>query len=205
MYIAMVTEDIPIKQGCWNFQRIGIYRVENKKKEKVGEYIRDYSSFMKTFWAFQQNGLWYALYSKNYLATSVMSLPECKLICGEEEDNPRGFCPVDFYVPEISKGMYGFVAGCVWGDDWSMKIQYLDLSMITKGIIKRDDRFGHIILPENQNLRDAIEVELEDWEEDKDGNKINEEYMVSINIRETFRLDGNCYHFNTFKKPERRD
>jgi hypothetical protein len=215
MYIARVIEDMSTRSGCWNFQKIGVFKkidykqdiitvLKSKKEEKVGEYIRDYSSFMRTFWAFQQNGLWYALYSKNYLATSVMSLPDCKWICGEEEDSPGGFCPVDFYVPEKSKGMWGFVAGCIWGDDWSTKIEYLDLSMISKGFIKRDNRFGYIILPENQNLCDAIDVEVEDFEEDKNGNRINEEYMISINIRESFREDGNCYRFNTFKKLKRK-
>lgn len=79
----------------------------------------------------------------------------------------EGFCPVGFYVPdwwdihdgsiqpgtshwdaddEQPSGQYGFVWGCQWGDDSSWKIQYLDLSRITEGIITRDERFGYVEL-----------------------------------------------------------
>lgn len=51
----------------------------------------------------------------------------------------------------------GFVAGCVWGDDaFGWKIQYLDLSSAHRGILKRDDRFGYIYLPQNLRLKKAI-------------------------------------------------
>lgn len=75
-----------------------------------------------------------------------------------------GFCPVGFYVPdwhdvhdgsiipgthywekwdEEPSGNYGFVWGCVWGDDNGWKIQFLDLTDVQDGIIRRDDRFGY--------------------------------------------------------------
>lgn len=87
-----------------------------------------------------------------------------------------GFCPTDFYVPYTEyletpeqepdesiriigpNGQFGFVAGCVWGDDISWKIQFLDLSRIKEGVLTRDDRFGYIELPSNMELKDAIEV-----------------------------------------------
>lgn len=53
---------------------------------------------------------------------------------------------------------FGFVAGCVWGDDTSWKIEYLDLSEADKGIIKRDARFGYIEMPGNMRLREAINM-----------------------------------------------
>lgn len=53
---------------------------------------------------------------------------------------------------------FGFVAGCVWGDDNSWKIQYLDLSKADQGILVRDDRFGYIELPDNLKLRQAIRM-----------------------------------------------
>jgi hypothetical protein len=65
---------------------------------------------------------------------------------------------------------FGFVAGCGWGDDSSWKIQYLDLSKAEVGIIKREARFGYIVLPGNLRLRDAIQLRYynpegkEDWE-----------------------------------------
>lgn len=57
---------------------------------------------------------------------------------------------------------FGFVAGCVWGDDSSWKIQFLDLSEADKGIIKRDDRLDYIGLPNNMDLKDAID--MNSWE-----------------------------------------
>ncbi len=54
---------------------------------------------------------------------------------------------------------FGFVAGTIWGDDEFTKIQYLDLSEAEKGIIKRDDRFGYVMIPTKMNLRDVIDME----------------------------------------------
>ena len=54
---------------------------------------------------------------------------------------------------------HAFVAGCYWGDDTSWKIQYLDVSRIDEGVIKRDERFGYIELPRNLSLRDTIHIE----------------------------------------------
>lgn len=53
---------------------------------------------------------------------------------------------------------FGFIAGCVWGDDSTWKILYLDLSEVEKGIIKSDARFGYIELPDKLSLKDAINV-----------------------------------------------
>lgn len=51
---------------------------------------------------------------------------------------------------------FGFVAGCIWGDDSSWKVEYLDLHDVAQGMIRRDHRFGYIELPEGVKLRDAI-------------------------------------------------
>ena len=53
---------------------------------------------------------------------------------------------------------FGFVAGCIWGDDSSWKIQYLDLSEAEKGIIRREERFGYLELAENQTLKESIDM-----------------------------------------------
>jgi hypothetical protein len=55
--------------------------------------------------------------------------------------------------------VHGFIAGCVWGDDSSWKIQYLDLSRADEGIIKREERFGYIQLPNHLTLDKAVELE----------------------------------------------
>ena len=70
---------------------------------------------------------------------------------GEEKDYESGWVkfPSD----------HGFVAGCVWGDDSTWKIQYLDLSRVEEGVIRREERFGYIELPRSVSLRDAIDME----------------------------------------------
>jgi hypothetical protein len=53
---------------------------------------------------------------------------------------------------------FGFVTGCIWGDDSSWKIQFLDLSEIGNGTVKRDARFGYIEIPEGMPLRKAVNL-----------------------------------------------
>jgi len=53
---------------------------------------------------------------------------------------------------------FGFVAGCIWGDDSSWKIEFLDLAEIANGVIKRDARFGYIEMPEGMSLKQAIRM-----------------------------------------------
>jgi hypothetical protein len=47
---------------------------------------------------------------------------------------------------EWPAGTFGFVWGCVWGDDSSWKVQYLDLSDIQQGQLRREERFGYLKL-----------------------------------------------------------
>ncbi len=73
-----------------------------------------------------------------------------------KDDSQYGvFCEI-YYPPT-----FGFVAGCIWGDDSSWKIEYLDLSRVEEGILKRDNRFGYIVLPEGLTLAKAIGEEGE--------------------------------------------
>lgn len=53
---------------------------------------------------------------------------------------------------------FGFVAGCIWGDDSSWKIEFLDLSRAAEGILVRKESFGYCELPNSMNLRDAIDM-----------------------------------------------
>lgn len=59
--------------------------------------------------------------------------------------------PLQFYP-------FGFVLGCIWGDDATWKIQYLDLSQAEQGILKREERFGYIAVRKDVSLRDAIDM-----------------------------------------------
>jgi hypothetical protein len=76
---------------------------------------------------------------------------------------------------------FGFVAGCIWGDDSSMKIQYLDLEHVEAGIIKRDERFGYIKMPDKLTLKDSIDLS-DYYPSEEDG------YSVIISIQRRFDL-----------------
>jgi len=165
------TKKVKSHPGCWDINEVSIYqKFDNGEEKKIGEYKRMYSNMFNTFHPFMQDGKWFALYSDDYTRTGVLELPSCKEIAGEK-GHSKGFCPVDYYVPydheELTEcgphfcGKFGFIAGCVWGDDSSWKIQYLDLSQIQQGKLKRDDRFGYIEMPDSvDNLIDCISFDL---------------------------------------------
>lgn len=131
----------------------------------VATYERNYQMY-DTFEPFRQGDRMLALVSTEYTATSVMDLDTGEILGGEAPD-AEGFCPVGFYVPdwwdvwpayllpgsdswkphhEWPSGDFGFVWGCVWGDDSSWKVQYLDLSRAAEGIVVREERFGYLTL-----------------------------------------------------------
>lgn len=90
------------KKGCWNTTVIEIYDGD----KKIGKYKRNYPHYgEETFHPFQIDNKWYALYSKRYDETRVMTLPNCKDWCGETAEH-AGFCPTEFYVPEYKKFNY---------------------------------------------------------------------------------------------------
>ena len=154
MYKVKQTE-VRSEPGYWSKLNIEIF----KDDDKIGEYLRNYSAYGEsTFAPFTQDGQDYALYSRDYTSTRIMKLPFCEDWCGEERD-ACGFCPVEYYVPEQMGGRYAFVAGCVWGDDSSWKIQFLDLTKIAEKVMIRNDWFGHVELPDNQLLKEAVHSE----------------------------------------------
>lgn len=141
---------------------------DDPDKKRLGKYERNYSTMYNTFLPFSKAEKDFALYSPNYDSTRIMKLPECEDI-GGEDINASGFCPVDYYIPkyegdeEINKNpQWGLVAGCTWGDDAHWKVQFLDLSQVDNGLIKRDDRFGYINLPSGVDLKDAVHLIFED-------------------------------------------
>lgn len=93
------TEKKPTGKNTWDVMTVSIFLKEGETETKIGEYGRNYHSFMNTFCPFVKNGKEYALYSKDYQTTSVMSLPDCKHIA----DSKPGFCPVDFFVPDFEE------------------------------------------------------------------------------------------------------
>jgi hypothetical protein len=79
---------------------------------------------------------------------------------------------------------FGFVAGCIWGDDSSWKVQYLDLARAPEGVLSRDARFGQLELPDNMSLEQAIELAFFDYGEER------VERMRIHNVRTFSLVDG---------------
>ena len=217
---------------AWESYEIGVFEHHVDGSEvQIGSYQRNYT-FLRTFWWFRRGNRHFALYSSEYTATRLMEIFPGQGFkdLGGEEPASGGFCPVEFYVPDLREyvsqefsgigelitdwnnplaslppgcefhkdsethrgtaklrgpdGKYlksktgwvwgeqqdyesgwikfppvhGFVAGCIWGDDSSWKIQYLDLSRVEEGVIERHERFGYIELPASVLLRDAIQI-----------------------------------------------
>lgn len=153
--------------GKWNSAIVEVFRRGSAGDEphKVCEYERNYG-LLGTFEPFRQGNREFALISRDYTATSVLDL-STGVVIAEETPSEMGFCPVGFYVPdwwdlhdesiipgsahwsedlEWPSGEFGFVWGCVWGDDSSWKVQHLDLTEIQSGVIRRTERFGYVEL-----------------------------------------------------------
>lgn len=116
---------------------------------------------------------------ENALSEFVDRTPFTNFNTGEECETITTYHPLT----PLLYSSFGFVAGCIWGDDSSWKIQYLDLSEAKKGIIKRDERFGYIVLPENQSLKEAIDMYDYGWDEEDESTN-----YIRINILQTFDL-----------------
>lgn len=140
---------------------------------QIGSYARNYSLFYSTFYPFQQNGQFYALYSPKFSITRVMSLPSCQDLGGEDLglDN---FCPVEYTIPfgqlavnssngdyhyEDFNARFGFIAGSLFADSPTRQIQYLDLTRVSEGIITRAEKFGYIDLFTGMKLKDAVDID----------------------------------------------
>jgi hypothetical protein len=80
---------------------------------------------------------------------------------------------------------FGFVSGCIWADESSWKVQYLDVSRANEGILVRDERFGYIELPESVRLKDAIDMSVYGYDR---GDTILK--TIRINIMQSFNLEN---------------
>jgi len=209
---SISTEKIDNGKGYWNYNQITVTRNEaDGSTTQVYEYIRKYSAMSHTFEPFRQlrDGKWtdYALVSSDYTRFEVVNLETGKIVAQEQyrlvtkelaekwkDDRYKegdelvaaGFCPVDFYVPDVWEkfsyhfktsetkledlpeyaqqaiksltGEFALYSGCIWGDDSAMKLRYIDLSKINEGIVTADERFGYVALA--GKLRDSIYLDL---------------------------------------------
>jgi hypothetical protein len=173
----------------------------------VAGYDRNYA-MMGTFEPFRQGDDMFALVSPHYTATSVLDLRTGEIIASEEPDG-RGFCPVGFYVPdwwdinsgrvlpgssmwrpadhEWPTGDFGFVWGCRWGDDSSWKVQYLDLSDVRAGILRRDDRFGYLPLATDEKRGPKDIIKVSSWGGRRE---------VTFHVETAFELNGSAIPFD---------
>lgn len=165
----------------------------------IAGYDRNYS-MLQTFEPFRQGGRNFALISPDYTATSVLDLDSGEIVAGEEPHS-NGFCPVGFYVPdwwdvndgsilpgslhwrpadhEWPRGDFGFVWGCIWGDDSSWNVQYLDLSAVRDGVVRREERFGYLRLATHKKLDGKDVIRCSSWEGQR---------RVRFSVEQTFDL-----------------
>jgi len=153
---------------AWPSTAVEVCRRSAGGLEPVASYLRNHGLYW-TFEPFRQGARELALISRDYVATAVLDLATGEVIA-EERLDAAGFCSVGFHVPdwwdvhdgsiipgsehwsaddEWPDGTFGFVWGCSWGDDSSWKLQHLDLSRVTEGVIARDDRFGYLALADH--------------------------------------------------------
>jgi hypothetical protein len=153
--------------GTWSQVDVEVFRRTDAQGglEQVARYARNHGMY-STFEPFRQGNRDFALISRDYTATAVLDLVTGEVVA-EEPPQSGGFCPVGFYVPdwwdihngsrlpgskgwssddEWPDGSFGLVWGCVWGDDSAWKLQWLDLSRVREGVIRREKRFGYIEL-----------------------------------------------------------
>ena len=194
----------PVKNdNSWGSVKVSIFR----DKGLIGEYVRNYDSFgPNTFYPFEIDDQWYALYSASYTSTRVMKLNESSIEdwCGEDPE-ADGFCPVEYYVPryfhyekeirvdccfpdlndgkcppliKTSYPRFAFLSGCYWGDDTSWKLRFVDLSKVPEKILEITDKFGYWELP-GLPLKECITI------------KVYEKFGTEISIikEESFRID----------------
>lgn len=57
------------------------------------------------------------------------------------------------------EGNWAVYSGCLWGDDTSEKVRYIDLSRISEGILTTDERFGYIQLPDGEKLSSCVKLQ----------------------------------------------
>jgi hypothetical protein len=163
---AIKTSDKPNGAGISSSTTVEVLLRHGARVEPMCTYERNHAMF-QTFEPFRQGTRALALVSRDYQKTAVIDVVSGEIIAEEELTGRGEFCPAGFYVPdwwdihdgsvipgsarwssddEWPTGDFGFVWGCVWGDDSSWKVQYLDLRRVQEGIILRDERFGYVEL-----------------------------------------------------------
>lgn len=79
------------------------------------------------------------------------------------EDNSKDFDNLlENEILDIKYSSFGFVAGCIWGDDSSWKLEVLDLRNVKDKQLSRVNSFGYLQLP-NADIKECLNfIFLED-------------------------------------------
>lgn len=95
-------------------------------------------------------------------------VPRFNLTIIEGEEYYTADCDVDYeeFLSETKNDAYvktdyfkfGFLCGCVWGDDTSWKLRYIDLSNIEDKELIITDKFGYWPIPVALTLRESINL-----------------------------------------------
>jgi hypothetical protein len=163
-FAARVLGRIDNGKGYWESVRVGVFEGD----APYGAYVRNYGSYgAETFSPFRQDGVWYALYAPDYTGTRALKLTGGMTDWAGESRDEFGFCPVQLWVPwEQNDGRWGFIVGCVWGDDCSWKVQVADLRRLADRELVRIAPFGYAPLVAGADTDDPQELALEDVVED---------------------------------------
>lgn len=88
--------------------------------------------------------------------------------------------------PYVTKdARWGLVSGCAWGDDHSVKVEFLDLTEAARGVLKREQRFGYLELGAGCGLEEGFRVVNEESDR-ADCERTSVEFAVP----RRFRLKG---------------
>lgn len=199
-------------KDTWDVCDVQVHRRNGYLSDRVFAYERNYSG-EPPFEVFRQGEREYALIASRYQGTDVVDLACGAIAATEDQKSDKyGFCPVGFYVPDWwdvhghtewpgqhfwddrwdrwPDGTLGFVWGCHWGDDSGWKVQALDLSRVSEGIVTRDERFGYQYLETGRRGEDPKKfIQVQAGEDDR-GPK------VTFIVPKQFSIEGKlcgCY------------
>lgn len=79
----------------------------------------------------------------------------------------QGFHSEDFAISLVDEfnaytGQWALYGGCIWGDDSSAKLRYIDLSKISEGIVAADERFGYVSLPNDLPISKSVVIHADE-------------------------------------------
>lgn len=79
-----------------------------------------------------------------------------------EFETDKAFVDIEDVPAEIYYTDFGFMCGCIWGDDSSWKIRHIDLTQIHAKILTITDKFGYWQMPQKMTLKECID--MSNWE-----------------------------------------